>query len=266
MSWALQATAPDPNGIAERPRVTSKGAPIFRPPGWPTLATIVLGGVFVAAGLWQLSRAAEKRELLAAFDAGSAAKPMPAPASVADVARLRYRMIRVAGRFDAGHQVLLDARTRDGRAGYEVLTPLTGAAIAVLINRGWVPANPDRSRLPDIAIDGEPRTVTGLLDRLPRAALRSELVATDASAPWPRRMLYPTTAEIGAALGYPVADYQLLLGPGEPGGFTRDWRPILMTPAQHVGYAVQWFALATALVVIYAVLNLRKKAAAPNDP
>jgi surfeit locus 1 family protein len=73
-------------------------------------------------------------------------------------------------------------------------------------------------------------------------------------------MLFPTAADIGAALGYPVADYQLLLGAAEPDGLRRDWRPADMTPTQHVGYALQWFALATAIVVIYVVLNRQKAA------
>ena len=33
-----------------------------------------------------------------------------------------------------------------------------------------------------------------------------------------------------------------------------------MTARQHVGYAVQWFAMAAALVVLYVVLNVRKSA------
>lgn len=246
--------------------MTARSVPVFRPRWWATLGTAVLSGVFVSAGLWQLARAAEKQALLATFDAGTVARSMPAPAADVDIEALRYRSIQAAGRFDAEHQVLLDARTRDGKAGYEVLTPLTSAGTAVLVNRGWVAASPDRNRLPDVGVGSEPRTVTGLLDRLPRAAFASSQPPVDAAAPWPRRLLFPTAAEIGAVVGYPVADYQLLLGPDEPDGFARDWRPAVMTPGQHVGYAVQWFALATALVVIYVVLNLRKSAVTPHTP
>jgi surfeit locus 1 family protein len=80
-----------------------------------------------------------------------------------------------------------------------------------------------------------------------------------AASPWPRRLLFPTAAEIGAATGYLVRDFQVLLAAGEADGYLRDWRPTVMTPDQHLGYAVQWFALAVALVVIYAALNFRKR-------
>ncbi len=234
----------------------------FRPPWWATLGTALLGALFVAAGIWQLGRAEERRVLLANFDRGVGGAPLPAPSPGVDTALPRYRSIVARGRYDTGHQILLDARTRDGRAGYEVLTPLHTATSTILVNRGWLPADPDRSRLPDVAVGGEERTVRGLLDRLPRAALatRSE-PATD----WPRRLLYPQAADIGVALGYPVPDYQLLLAPDEPDGLRRDWRPATMTPAQHLGYAVQWFALAVALGVIYVALNWRKPAAEPDD-
>lgn len=229
----------------------------FRPPWWATLGTLALGALFVTAGMWQLNRAEDKATLLATFDAGGDTNAIPAPSPGAEITPLRYRTITATGRFDAVHQVLLDARTRDGKAGYEILTPLRGESFAVLVNRGWTPASPDRTRLPEITVNDELRTVTGLLDRLPRAALGSG--QGDASG-WPRRMLFPTAADIGAALGYPVSDYQLLLGATEPDGLRRDWRPADMTPEQHVGYALQWFALATAIVVIYVVLNRRKAA------
>ena len=49
------------------------------------------------------------------------------------------------------------------------------------------------------------------------------------------------------------------LDPDQPQGFRRDWRPVTeMGPATHVGYAVQWFGLALALVVIYVVVNIRR--------
>ncbi len=218
------------------------------------------GAVFASAGFWQLSRATEKRDLLWAFDTGAAAEPVSV--ARADPAALRYHAIWATGRYDAAHQVLLDARTRAGQAGYEVLTPLLTGGQAILVNRGWIRADPDRTRLPDVVTDNGERTVHGLLDRLPRAALAAG--ATEATAVWPKRMLYPAAADIGRALGYPVADYQLLLAPDAPGGYLRDWRPAGLQPRQHVGYAVQWFALAVTLVVIYIVLGFRKAAPGPN--
>lgn len=233
----------------------------FRPPWWATLGAVLLGALFATLGAWQLSRAAEKRTYLGSFDSGQVAASVAAPGAGADPDSWRYRRIVASGRYDNEHQVLLDARLREGRAGYEVLTPLLRDGRAVLINRGWVPAAPDRTQLPQIAVGGEERAVEGLLDRLPVAALATGAGEETKMNEWPRRMLFPDSARIGAALGYPVEDYQLLLDPGQPDGFDRDWRPAVMTPQQHLGYAVQWFALAATVVVIYVVLGFRKRAA-----
>lgn len=230
---------------------------------WATLGTVLLGGMFLGAGFWQLSRAEDKRLLLAGFDAGARAQAVAPPGPMESTETFRYRPIRAEGRFDPEHQILLDARTRDGKAGYEVLTPLVRSGQAILVNRGWVPANPDRRQLPEIAVGRQLRQVSGLLDQLPRAALAME---PGAATGWPRIMLFPAAADISAALNYPVADYQLLLDPAEPDGYRRDWRPALMSPAQHLGYAVQWFALAAALVVLYAVLNWQRTVPAPKGP
>lgn len=235
----------------------------FRPPWWATLATLLLGAVFATAGFWQLARSGEKRALLAAFEAQPAGQAESLPLPGEQVTVQRYRRIGITGRYDAARQMLLDARIRDGRAGYEVLTPLITAERIVLVNRGWIAANPDRRLLPDIDVGDGERLVIGLLDRLPRAALSSRPEAAEEHAAWPRRLLYPDAQTISAALGRPVEDYQLLLVPEALNGYRRDWRPQFLSPRQHLGYALQWFALTGALVVIYVALNIRKATCQP---
>jgi surfeit locus 1 family protein len=232
----------------------------FRPPIWATLGTITLGAVLLSAGFWQLRRASEKAALLTAFGAGSSTAALQAAVPDAAAPDLRYRRIALRGRYDPSRQVLLDARILNQRPGYEVLTPLRLGDTAVLVNRGWIAAPATRGQLPEIPVDAE-RDVLGQIDLLPRAALRAGPGAADSG--WPRRLLFPTAAEIAAAVGYPVHDYQLLLDPGQPDGYLRQWRPQLLTPDEHIGYAVQWFALAAALGVIYAALNLKKDQPGP---
>ena len=106
----------------------------------------------------------------------------------------------------------------------------------------------DREHLPDIT--GLRRATGGFRAR--RAPATSGTAAGGdepaPDAPWPRRLLFPTTAEISAQIG-PVRstvlrDYQLLLDPNDADGYVRDWHPGGMDPTRHLGYAVQWFGLA----------------------
>jgi surfeit locus 1 family protein len=231
----------------------------FRPPLWATLLLLAALGLFVGAGVWQLDRKAQKEQLFASFDDGGGADSLDGPVSDAEAAALRYQPIRLRGRYDGARQILLDSMVRDGRAGYQVLTPLRTARGNVLVNRGWIAAPIDRRQLPHPIVAGNVRQVRGRVDRLPRPGLRLPADAPEIDAPWPRRLLFPTAREISSQLGYPVYDYQVLLHPDAPDGFLRDWRPGVSRPDMHFGYAIQWFAFAVAVTVIYLALNVKRQ-------
>ena len=167
----------------------------FAPRGWAiVLAAVGVGGCLALAH-WQLGRAREKEALIAAFDAGGGEA---VPLTVAAPGQLpRYQRVTVAGRYEPGRQVLLDNMpSSTGVAGYRVLTPFRrddGGPI-VMVDRGWVPLGADRSRLPDVAVSGVPREVTGRLDGLPVPGLRlGEARATDAAG-WPLVLNFPVTS------------------------------------------------------------------------
>lgn len=215
-------------------------------------------GAFSAAGMWQLDRAEQKRRLFSEFDASGVTNALTEPVRDDEFEMQRYRPMRLRGRYDSARQFLLDNIVVEGKVGYQVLTPLLLADTSVLVNRGWVPADPDRSVLPDVSVEPGEREVAGLVAPLPVPGLRLEPADVDPSAPWPRRLSFPSAAQIRDQLEYDVAGYQLLLDPDADNGFARDWRPVVMSPEKHLSYAVQWFGLAVALLVIYIVVNLKK--------
>jgi cytochrome oxidase assembly protein ShyY1 len=57
----------------------------------------------------------------------------------------------------------------------------------------------------------------------------------------------------------------VLLDPGEPDGYARHWTAPGFPPMRHIAYAVQWFALALTLAVIYFVTNTRRIETAPHE-
>ncbi len=229
----------------------------YRPPFWGTLALVVFGGVCITAGFWQLDRAAGKRALFAAFEQGLDGEPLQAVIADEEIEQYLYRRISLQGRYVPDRQVLLDSMMHEGRPGYHVLTPLqTGTAI-ILVNRGWLRANPDRTVMPDVAVTDRMRTVTGRLYRLPRTGLSLGETPTNAQTAWPLRLLFPTAAEIAGHTGLAVHDYEVLLDPAAEDGYTRAWRPALMSPEKHLAYALQWFVMAATIVIIYVALTIR---------
>lgn len=230
----------------------------LRAPWWSLLLTVAGMGICLTAGFWQLGRAAEKRTLYEAFAAGDlagAGRGLPADSQALP---RRYARLALAGRYVPGRQVLLDNMSLGGLPGYQVLTPLTTSNGVVLVNRGWLPADGDRTRLPDVTVDDSERVVSGRVDLLPRPALALEAQAADPAAPWPRRALFPTPDALAAETGLPLRGFQLLLDPDQPDGYTREWQPAVMGPERHLGYAVQWFGLAATIAVIFLVLARRE--------
>jgi surfeit locus 1 family protein len=226
-------------------------------PWWAVALTLACAGIGVQAGLWQLDRAGEKRAMLARFDTASAAAANPELIADAQAPARRYERLRLSGRYDGSHQVLLDNLSFEGRPGYQVLTPLSTPGGTVLVNRGWVPADGNRTVLPDIQVSSQVREVTGRIDWLPRPGIELTTATLPKDARWPRRLLFPTSQQISAQLGLPLRDYQLLLDPDAADGYVREWHPGGMGPERHTAYAVQWFGLALTVVVIYLVLARR---------
>jgi surfeit locus 1 family protein len=228
---------------------------------WVAVGALALAAAgFAALGRWQLVRAEVNRGIVERFDSVAALAPLEEP--VPEPGAFRYQPMRLRGHYVAGSQVLLDNMTSHGVAGYQVLTPFrTAGDRLVLVNRGWVPASPDRSELPDVAVGAAADVViTGRVDLLPRAALR--LGEPEAVRPGPVVVLsFPDFAAIEAALGAKVERFQLLLDPAAAEGFVREWSPPRDRADRNIAYAVQWFGLAIVAFVIAVGIVLRRRRA-----
>jgi surfeit locus 1 family protein len=224
----------------------------FAPRLWPTLAAAVAVVAFAALGEWQLGRAVSSRALVENFGRGSPALEWPQLPADAP----RYQRVTASGQYDAEHQFLLDNMSHAGIAGVEVLTPLLLVdGRAMLVNRGWQPFGATRADLPEVAVDAEPRRITGRIDELPRPGVR--LAAAPATG-WPRLVQFPQMEELSKTLGRDLDSRVILLDTTEPDGYARDWTVRGTDPDRHLGYAVQWFAFAALAGAIWFALSLRK--------
>lgn len=232
----------------------------FRAGLWPTLVTGCLLILLLSLGFWQLDRAAQKRALLTAYGDRPADAALQISPGFAPDSDWRYRRAEVVGRYIAERQFLLDNRVYQGRVGYHVLTPLrlAHADVAILVNRGWVPQGATRADLPALPVPADERLhIEGLID-IPHDNVFVLGEGEDRDPGWPK-VLQQIRLELHAEqLGVHLLPMVLLLDEDQPGGFVRDWNPIVIGPERHVGYAVQWFALAAVLLVLYLWVNVRK--------
>lgn len=235
---------------------------VFQPALIPSLVTLFLMALLLSLGFWQLDRAKQKDLLQLRFKTHFNAPYANVSEVRLDDALSRYRKVIAQGRYDAEHQILLDNQIYQGKPGYHVFTPLRliKEAKAVLINRGWIPLGVSRQQLPAIGVNEVNRVLKGRVSQPANPGLRLDGPPSLADDPWPRVVQYLDYEQLAEQLGYPLEPAVILLDPAMEGGYVRDWRPTFggVGPARHRGYAVQWFSLAVALLVIYGVVNTRR--------
>ena len=232
----------------------------FRPRLWPTLATLVLLPILIALGFWQLDRAQEKREIQQRFEQRAHEAPLVLGASLIDSPKaVHYRQASARGVYDGKHQLLIDNKVYRSQAGYDVLTPLRiqGTDAWVLVNRGWVARGPSRKELPAVPAPQGTVEVHGLIEVPDGKPLFLSGGYREGSG-WPARALWLDLASYEKQTGYRLQPFELLQDPKDPGDYPRHWQIVTLPPEKSVSYAVQWFTMAGALVIIYIVVNLRR--------
>ncbi len=171
-----------------------------------------------------------------------------------------FLRVRLEGRYDAARRLYLDNRTRRGRAGYEVIVPFGDRSGRwFLVNLGWVSWGRSRAELPAVEL---PEREVALVGRV--HVRRGEPLVWDAPAPsgWPRRVQRIDVEAVGDALGRRLYPHVIVADASAPGALQTSREPPRMTASRHTGYAVQWFALAGTLVVLYAFAAFERR----DDP
>lgn len=235
----------------------------FRPPWWAIVGTLLGCAVTINLGLWQWHRGLAREALDAQYASAVTQQALALSVDSAVPAGADAVSATARGHYDASRQLLLDNQVHDRMPGYQVLTPfvLDDGGI-VLVNRGWLPQNPDRRVLPALAISDATTTVNGLWRSLPQPALRLSIEnCPSVGVPWPRIVGYPTADDLRCLYGASTAGGVLLLDPAEPDGYLREWTQgdRRFPPQRHYGYAAQWFAFAATLLAIFLKLNLKRR-------
>lgn len=232
---------------------------------FPLMAYLVVFLLLINLGFWQLDRAEQKRARLSQQLSAAEQAPLEINDEVAVVVieDWLFREVSVSGAFDGGQQFLLDNQINKGQPGYFVLTPfiISGQKKAVLVNRGWIKANPLRTQLPDVSMVNSKATITGTLNRFPSVAIQLK-GAEIPTATEPAVVQVVDVAVLSKKIQYPLHDFQIQLAPKVAGGYLRHWgiaNKNLMSPEKHQGYALQWFAMALVLTIICIRIVIKKK-------
>lgn len=232
------------------------------------LATAAVVALCLRLGFWQLDRADTKSRWQQQQIERAASDPLSLKTALALEDPGNYP-VRLRGQFDNDRVILLDNRVLDRVAGYHVLTPLqTNDGTWVLINRGWVARGADRNLLPDIAPIPGDIEVEGFTYQYSDRTFT--LADDDLSAPdWPLRLQKIEIDALAEVLGVELAPFEIRVHPdamlesGEQ--MPRIWHDPVMGPEKHHGYAVQWFAMATAALLFFLITGFRRRSGDQQD-
>lgn len=220
------------------------------------LLSVVLFCVFINLGMWQLRRADEKQLLLKSFSQRAHQAPLKVDSLLVQN-DLRFHRAQLEGTFDNAHTILLDNKTRHGKIGYEVYTPFKaiGFDLPILVDRGFVQSTGNRRDLPTIRAVTDETMIIGLLNKPPKYAALGAMVDKPT---WPLRVEFIDLPKIGKQLHTDFFPYILILDPKHAAAFESEWEIVIMSPERHQGYALQWFAFALVLLVLFGALNINR--------
>jgi len=228
----------------------------FEPRLWSVILTLVAIAVFSNLGLWQLSRADEKQSRYDQLEQFAKQSAVLLPSTLVKLADFEYRDVEVQGEFVNEKTIYLDNKTYQGRAGYHIITPLriANSSLHVAVNRGWVATGYDRSVLPPVKdIKGEVRIAGTVVSPNIKTFELSDKQAD--KQVWNSLSL----EKYQQALDLTLQPLLILQKSKEDDGLIKDWHKPESGASKNIGYAVQWFSLAATTIIIFIVLNVKRR-------
>jgi surfeit locus 1 family protein len=232
---------------------------------WLLATLLVLAGTALCLrlGIWQLDRLEQRRAFNNQYTSARTLPVLDLNQDLpADLAGMEWRPVEATGEYDFANQVAIRNQYYGNQYGYHLLTPMRLDGEAVLVDRGWIPAE-GNSHPADWRKYDEPGTVSvaGQI-RLGRA--KSALLGVADPLPQDGEMLEvwnnADLTRIAAQMPYPILPVYI-----QPEADAADTNPpipfqptIELTEGPHFGYALQWFTFATILFFGYP-FYLRKQ-------
>ena len=237
---------------------------------WLLATMLVLAGtaLCIRLGIWQLDRLDQRRAFNSQVETMRAMPLLDLNSELPDdLAEMEWRAVQVTGEYDFENQVALRNQYYGDQYGYHLLTPLLFKGTAVLVDRGFIPAD-SNSTPADWRKYDEPGTVTvkGQI-RLGQTKPAFGGVADALSENGARLEIWNNTDITRIADQSPYPILPVFVQPDMDENDTEPpipYQPVVeLTEGSHFGYALQWFTFATILFVGYPFF-LRKQEAQPK--
>lgn len=215
----------------------------------PSLMTLVALGVLLGLGIWQLQRLQWKADIIATIETQMALPASPLPVGDLNPDEWRYRKAQVQGRFHHDKEIHMYAASAKGKPGYLIITPLERSdGSFVFFNRGWVPLD---KRKPETRMEGQIEGLVMLSGIGRKPWLQNTFVADNE----PQANIWFYGDLDGMAKFHQIVHYAPIFLEADdapnPGGLPIGGQSRVKISNDHLNYALTWFSLAVALLIVY---------------
>jgi len=213
-------------------------------------------------GIWQMSRAQEKIALQESYTAMGADYATPVEevgmsGLENDALTIQNLHVSLTGEFRNDKTLFLIYQNYEDNLGYEVVTPfkLDSSEKIVFVSRGWVLANTYEEMKEKVGPVPGHMTIEGqLYVPTPKEDARSNVV--DLTRPtWPLEIRFLNILELDPLFDESIFPYVVRLDEDQPGLFIRHWPTVYVDTGRNFSYALQWFSMSLALLIVTFILS-----------
>ena len=214
----------------------------------------------VRLGIWQLHRAQEKIEQQSNYlemqnDEATSLDAVPVAGLEFDSIQLQNRKVSLEGRYLNDRTVFLVFQTFEDQVGYEIFTPFYVDAISeiVMVSRGWTGAasyEALQEALP--VLTGQQSLLGQIYVHTEKSLKRTNDIEV---IEWPLLARYMNTIELSQYFDEPVFPYVVRLSENQAGVLVRHWPEVTVDTSRNFSYALQWFAMAIAVLLVALILS-----------
>lgn len=236
----------------------SIGAFSFRPRLLTTIAAIAGMVLTFYLGQWQTGRADYKQSLQNRQDVLGREPLVSIGAALLAADDVLLRKVEVRGEFAPKYTVFIDNRIHQHQPGYHVATPLriAGSQRYVLVNRGWVAANRDRS-MPVVDTPSGEQRVQGMAAAYSERYMELSTKVAEGNI-W-QNLVFERYRQ---ATGLELQPFVIQQESTADDGLKREWGRADLGRNKHLAYAFQWYALSLAIFIYYLVTHVKRRSAA----
>ncbi len=213
---------------------------------------IIFAPLTFSLGVWQVNRANEKIEILENYDKLLLSTPL-----ALDNDHKNWQPVKTSGTFE-DFIIYEDNAILDGKAGYKIYHLFKNSDNSyIFIHRGFVERNKIKNNLPEVEVPEGIKNLEGKVLKRTNNAFIQNIQESDSRIIQEFDLSYLKERH-SLLKNKEIYEYLFNLQAENEMKFSAIEKPVNMSSSKHIGYAIQWFGLCAALIILTIYAYRRK--------